>query len=351
MSKLKYFFILKLVFSYLTAQVRWVELDAGYGYVIPHHEDMAYYLNEHAYRLCGTFLQKRSSALPYGSNVRKGLSFMFIHAGEKNVVGNAFALAYVLRYPLVNKAFFYLETRTGVAYSTCTYTKDNYFFNAIGTHWNALIDVALIKQFSFSKWQPFVHLSWNHYSNGTLSMPNLGINVPVLGLGLSYQFASSKPDSLVHYEKPYKPGIDVFILGGITQKKIEGPYSPVLILSFNKLLKEQKSSYWHGGGDFIYDKSIQDNLDFLHDSVLPASKNVKIGYHIGWVYAVGKLEVDLEIGSYVKNVNFSKEMIFERLTYQYFFNTRFGLRLGLRAHFAKADVIEMGIVWRKPKKS
>ena len=350
MSKFRYFFVLNLVFSYLTAQVRWVELDAGYGFAIPHHEDMAYYFNDHAYRLSGSFLQKRSSALLYGSNIRKGISFLFIRAGEKNVVGNAFALAYVLRYPLINKALFYLETRTGITYSSCTYTKDNYFFNAIGTHLNALIDVALIKHFSFSKWQPFVHLSWNHYSNGALRMPNLGINVPVFGLGLSYQFASSKPDSLIHYEKPYKPGIDVLILGGIKQKKIEGPVSPVVTFSFNKLFKEQKSSYWLGGFDLIYDKSIQDNLVLLHDTILSASTNVKIGYHMGWVYAVGKLEVDIEIGSYLKNVNFSKEMIFERLAYQYFFNNQFGLRLGLRAHFAKADVIEMGIVWRKSRK-
>jgi len=341
--------IIFLLFQVLQSQERWIEMDGGYGYTVPHHKDMQYYLREHAYRISGTYLQKRASSLINGSNIRKGLSVVYIHAGDKAMVGDAWCLTHVLRYPLLKRFSLFLETRVGLTYSSRTYSKDNYFFNAIGSHFNAMIDVALIKQFSFPVVQPYIHLSWNHYSNGAIKMPNLGINVPVFGVGVAYRMTSFS-DTTVYYELPVKPHRDVFILGSIIQRSIDGPYSPVFTFCYNEILAAKKSYHWRAGIDVIMDWGIQDNSK-LYPQVKGNSWDIlKIGYHLGWVYAVGKLEVDLALGSYIKNINFSKEMMFERLAYRYFMTNSWGLQVGLRAHFAKADVIEIGCVWRVSEK-
>lgn len=331
---------------WILAQQSWIEMDGGYGFVVPHHADMWYYLREHAYRFSVSYLTKRSSLLEQGGNVFKGLSLQFIKAGDKNLMGNSFGLAYNLRYPLEQRKIFFLETRVGLEYNTIKYTEESFMFNALGSHFNALICVGLMGRFSVSNWTPFFFLSWNHYSNGAIKMPNLGLNIPVLGVGLSYKF-QQKSDTLVRYEEVRRPGmLDVAVSGSLKQKKYEGPYSPVFTFIVNKTFGYTKLSRWSAGLDFIYDQSIYDNLMLFKDTVARAWDNLKLGYHFGWTYPVGWLEITFELGSYVKNFYFKKEHLFERLSYKYFVSKRFGLFTALRAHYFKADVIEWGMICR-----
>ncbi|MCX7697363.1 MAG: acyloxyacyl hydrolase [Bacteroidales bacterium] len=329
----------------LTPQ-KYVEVDGGYGFVVPHHADMWYYLKDHSFRFSMNYIVKRSSMLNQGNNIFKGLSLQYIKAGEKDLVGSSFGLAYNLRFPLERKKIFFLETRVGIEYNTIKYTEESFMFNALGTHLNALICIGLLGRFSFYRWEPFVHLSWNHYSNGAVTMPNLGLNIPILGVGIVYTF-NQKPDSLVYGQNVRVPNlIDISISGSIKQRKYEGPHSPVFTLTLNKTFAFTQLSRWSGGLDFVYDQSIYDNLMLFKDTMVQSWDKLKIGYHLGWTYPVGWLEITLELGSYVKNFFFKKEQLFERLSYRYFFSERFGIYAALRAHYFKADVIEWGVICR-----
>lgn len=127
---------------------------------------------------------------------RVGAGFFFILHPNSDTLGNAYASYIFWTYPLIrNKVVdFNMKIGFGAAYSTRTWdpiTNDN--FHANGTAINFFIYYRLGLEWKItSRTQLLTGLSYTHYSNGSIKLPNLGMNTPTATIGIIQKIGKSK---------------------------------------------------------------------------------------------------------------------------------------------------------------
>lgn len=120
-----------------------------------------------------------------------GLAVSYFNFGDKNIFGSAFGLVpnFTVKF-LQHKKRLHAHFRLGVgaAYLNQIYNVvDNAENNAIGSHLNAMITFRLGTGYRINeKWVLQSSVSYNHFSNGASTLPNLGLNIPTLNIGATY---------------------------------------------------------------------------------------------------------------------------------------------------------------------
>lgn len=335
------------------AQTRSLSTAFGYGFTSPHHPDMWNYITGHAQQCHFQYLTPRDTSLHRGGNTLKVIDICFINPGNPDTMGYSIGLSPQFHFPLNEKHRSYFVLGCGIEYNTKTYTEENCSFNAIGSHLNALIVLGYKRVFEITpSWKLKTEFLFTHFSNGSTKAPNLGLNIPTLGLGIEYSW-HMKHETLdkKKTEKQLDSGDwQIIGTGSWKQVKYEGKVCPAFSLSGEKFFTPYYASSFGAGADLILDYSMNERITEFNDTIVPFSNNIKVAVKGLWTVPVGRLQIHLQAGTYLKNSNFQKEFVFERLALRYFLTDRIGLNASLRAHFAKADAIEFGIVVRLAKK-
>ncbi len=238
-------------------------------------------------------------------------------------------------------------TEIFLEYNTKIYSDENYRLSAISSHFNALILLGFAREFQMNEnWSLITRFNWTHYSNGSTKAPNLGLNIPTIGLGVHKKFKSKTNYKEVNVFP--NPNWHFLFAGSIKQFKIEGPFYPLYILSVEKNISRKRRNYWSLGSDFIFDHSVKDQLASSLDSSARYFDNIKITAKASWNIPIGNLQISLQAGSYLKNSLFKKQFIFQRMALRYRFTENIGATISMRSHFAKADAIELGLIYTMP---
>jgi len=355
MSARRLFFGLFVFCISATAQAQTRSLSAafGYGFTSPHHPDMWNYITGHSQQCHFQYLTPRDTTKHHGGHTLKVIDLCLINPGNPDTMGYSIGLSPQFHFPLNEKHRSYFVLGCGLEYNTKTYTEENCSFNAIGSHLNALIVLGYKRVFELTpNWKLKAEFLFTHFSNGATKAPNLGLNVPTLNLGFDYSWNMS--DEKIAKKKMQRniySGPWQFIgTGSWKQVKHDGKTSPAFSLSAENFIQLNAKTIAGIGTDLILDYSMNNRLTEFSDTIVPFSNNLKIAVKAMWTVPIGRLQIHLQAGSYLKNSNFKKEFAFERLALRYFFTDHFGLNVSLRAHFAKADAIEFGAVYRIPFK-
>ena len=176
-----------------------VEAKLHYGFFYAHHLELEIF-NSHfpAFELN---LQKQT----YGKHKSErsydyplvGFSFFYSGLGGFDAIGSSFALYPFINFPLWRKNDFFLGFRfgLGVGYLTKKFDRiDNYKNLAIGSNLNAAVNIMFDLRYRLSN--RFIlsgGISLQHFSNGSLKLPNYGLNIPLINLGLVYRLEKSLP--------------------------------------------------------------------------------------------------------------------------------------------------------------
>ena len=119
-----------------------------------------------------------------------GGGFFFAIHHDRDTIGNAFAAYIYWKYSLVRSKVvdFNMKMGIGLAYSTKKFTKGvNEVQNAIGGHFNAYVQLRFGLEWKIAKPLRLVTaFTYNHYSDGAVKLPNLGINTMCATVGLIY---------------------------------------------------------------------------------------------------------------------------------------------------------------------
>lgn len=119
-----------------------------------------------------------------------GGGFFFAIHHDRDTIGNAFAAYIYWKYSLVRTKVmdFNLKMGIGLAYATKKYTQgSNEVDNAIGSDLNAYVQLRLGLEWKIAKPLRLVTaFTYNHYSDGAVKLPNLGINTLTGTVGLIY---------------------------------------------------------------------------------------------------------------------------------------------------------------------
>lgn len=288
---------------------------------------------------------QRANGLP-----QVGIAAFFGNTGSRQYMGNMAGV-----FPFVDWALYKtknfrsgLRAGAGLGWVQKPYNKiTNHKAVLIGTHMNAYInflwqaDVRL-----FSNVHVNAGVSFSHFSNGSSTLPNLGLNIPTLSVGLRYGVSKKgvpvkqTPDSLHK-----KSLITLFTTVGVKQFPwIESKRHVTNTVQAEWSRKFWASGNYSGGVVLFYDRALDVNRLGILDQKQKSNK-LQAGVFAGYEHLFGRLSVPLQVGAYVYNRNLYTTL-FQQLGFRYRINAHWSAQFAMKTHSGKADFIHLGIGYR-----
>jgi hypothetical protein len=225
---------------------------------------------------------------------------------------------------------------------------------ATSSHLNALLCLGLQGRWQFHPNHCLIYsMDMTHFSNGSSKVPNLGLNMPFLGLGYGYTFAHQKVSYCApktFQKTPFFSNWKLTLVGIASFKEMfptGGKVYPVYALN-SFVSKQFKSKVgMEFGLDFISKQSL-----FNYKPYIPKTQwsIFQMGTYAAYVLPLNKLRFVLGMGVYLKDRYDSDDEIYHRVGMRYYCSNGLELNLVLKSHWAKADYVEYGIGYTFGKK-
>ncbi len=330
-----------------------LEIRGHYGKIAPHHTEMRPY-TEKPFGIYEISLLKNTIGLREWEQVNRypsyGLSFLYANLNHP-VLGSLYSLYPFLDFPIkrwgeFNKISFRMGL--GLAYLTNPFDKVKNLENFIyGTHLNALFRVEFRGEFKIAPYTNFFStLSFTHSSNGVIKEPNLGMNIPSVSAGLSFNLNKSKGKLISKplpkkYKYPYKLVCDIYV----ATKQVSIPNSPDFFtgnLSFNLIKQYRPNLSWGAGLDFDWDDSDIERLIRRGLYEEPAFLYTKVGIKAIHQLHLSKLVMGGQFGGYILRKDKIGKPCYIILTLGYDITDWLYLGITLKTHRAFADYLGIG---------
>ncbi|MFH1320549.1 MAG: acyloxyacyl hydrolase [Bacteroidota bacterium] len=330
---------------------------AHYGFIIAHRDNMAHLVKGHV-----PGFEVNLSKQTYGNESWQqlynyptiGLSFIHVNLGNPEQFGNGNGIFGYINFPIIIARRFMFNYRFGSGAGIVDKPFDrefNYKNNAIGSHLNILMHILLE-----SKWKVSRNLlltagiGFTHFSNGAFKVPNLGINIPTVNIGASYQIGSLAQQSDFIKDSLHEKGgkIEYSVVTAFSVKEIHppgGPKYPVYTLSGNITKPVGRKRRFGIGLYMFYDGSNIEtfNSDTSNTFTEKKSEFIRTGIHFSHDLVIGKLTAITQMGVYLYTKLKNDGSLYHRFAYRYQLSKHLFICLALKTHWAKADYMEFGM--------
>lgn len=340
---------------------RWMmDVRINYGFIIAHRPTVVHLQDAHVFGIEAELFRTTNGEKDWEQAYNRpltGIGFQYWNLGNDKELGNAYTLFPQILFPLNHSPHLRFSTRIacGLGYIEKTFDRlENHKNVATSTHINCMISFGLYaRTLVKKKTQIVTGIEFTHMSNGGFKVPNLGLNIPTLNLGVSHFFGQRTP---VYPERKVKENrstsINMLVAGGI--KEITPPggkkYGAFTITSTLSRSLGIKSSIGIGL-DVFYDPSIETQLKGDSVAVPNFTYSIRSGIHLSYELKVQKLSMLFENGYYFYTHLPDDGNIYTRLCLRYHFTEKYFVLLNLKSHFGKADYFEYGIGMRLKQKS
>jgi hypothetical protein len=331
------------------------ELNGAYGFFIANQPKSLYLRNDHSRLLelnitrqtAGNHLWEKENNYP-----RLGVGLLYGDLGSREFLGKVASVYPFIHFPLLKTSGSVTTFRlgAGVGWVEKPYNKnDNYKNLMIGTHINAVISMRLQ-----SEWQLYKDVYMNagilftHLSNGSIRLPNLGLNIPSLSAGLRYNPASSPVTHSRHRPSAMNKNY-LFINTSIAFKQTYPLESKLrLVKIINPEFSHALSAVSRLGAGVIisYDPSLSKEIanapTYTFDQSQPQFQASIYG---GYEHVAGRLSIPVQLGVYLYN-QYAINQLYQLIGLRYRFAGNWVASVQLKAHFGKADYIQYGIGYK-----
>ncbi|MFM8431463.1 MAG: acyloxyacyl hydrolase [Bacteroidota bacterium] len=327
-----------------------MEIAGSYGFLIAHRDALMPLQQEHLISLEGSLFRSSDGSKKWERAFlfpEKGIHFSWIRPGSSERLGNAFAIYPYLDFPLKNGSGRHLWLRygMGLGYIEKTFNpSDNYRNVAIGSHLNGVIHFGLKYRIQSGKSSSIdLGIQLTHFSNGSVRIPNLGINLPAASV--SYRMGGRTPKSYLEKDSGIvKRPASISIMTAIGFKEVypaEGPLYHAATLSTTYFFGSSRKSEWGIGADLFYDNSLSVRNGQLNGDSSKVA-DFRAGIHGAWSMQISKISLLFNMGFYPYTVFKSDGNFYHRIGLRYDFGKIFAC-MQLKTHYARADYIEWGI--------
>lgn len=337
----------------------YLEAKSHYGFIYAHHLELELF-NAHfpAFELSiqqqtyGKHKWERTFAYPI-----IGVTCWYSGLGNSLELGRAIGLMPFINFPLYRYRDFFFGFRfaLGAGILTRKFDRlDNYKNTAIGTHLNAAVNLMFEARYRINSWlTASAGISLQHFSNGSIKMPNYGLNAPMINVGLAYWPVRQNKDIGDRFYPPLEPFSAIlrhhleFNIGcDIGYKNMEAVLGATFIVfhiygnTFYQISRKSKVGI---GVDLSYDPSHIKILE-LHGDTLENNLSVmRPGVNAAYQLVLSKVGFIFNLGYYLGGAERSNGPLYEKFTLQYHFSRNFFANLMLKVHFGRADYIGAGI--------
>jgi hypothetical protein len=292
-----------------------------------------------------------------------GFGLYLVNFFRPKELGTPFGLYTFYNGPIKrwNKLSFNYQTAIGFLFGWQPYDEiSNPYQIAIGSKNSVKIDLGLSVNYQFSRFFELdAGLSFTHFSNGSMAMPNYGLNMYGGRLGVKYNLRG-QPDFIKVDLPKYKSNSEWLVGILMAVKQVTPDTSDIEnsskylgvnygIFGITTTLNRQISykSKWGLGFDFIYDASINAQKELASDGKpLEDSQfhqHLTIGVFPSYELVINKISLILQPGFYLykKQVTGNPDIFYQRIGLKYHFLDNLYLGCNLRAYnFKVADYIE-----------
>jgi len=364
------FFVLVIYPTLLSAQYEhklfssniMIETKIHYGFIYAHHLELELF-NAH-FPAFEINIQK----LTFGKHKWErafnypiiGVTFFYSSMGNNPYLGQAFALMPFMNFPLYKHKNFTFGFRFALVIGYLTERFDrlkNYKNLAIGSHLNAAVNLMFEARYRINYALTLSGgICLQHFSNGSLKLPNYGLNTPLLNLGIAYR--PWKENSYIgdRFYPPIEPFEAIirrsvqFNIGGAIGWKdmtaVVGENYLVYHLYENTMIRISKKSKIGLGFDLSYDASQIKILEMQGDTVDNKLYILRPGINAAYELMMGRLGFIFNLGYYLGGKEKSNGPLYQKISVQYNFTKNFFANVMLKVHWGRADYIGWGLGYR-----
>lgn len=284
-----------------------------------------------------------------------GLAFNVMDFANPRQLGQCFALSPFIDIPLnkkPKKSRVILRICWGVSYITRKFDIENNPKNiAIGSNWNTYV-----------QWKWFWHMNLNskirlepglaftHASNGRGQVPNLGLNVVSLNLGITYKINKDNGNAKLQDSASVWPSKhELLVWNAVGFNERDPPGSPKYFANtfgVNYYYNHRNTHKFGLGADVSYDTQ---NTYHLETSGYPAKSwadILQLGIKLCYAYNVGRVSFPIEMGYYAISKPKEDGAIFHRIGIRHYCKNGLMINFTLKSHWAVASHFEYGLGYR-----
>lgn len=284
-----------------------------------------------------------------------GISFNYIGFANPKQLGQCFALSPFVEIPLNKKVRAIrpvLRLCWGVSYLTKRFDIDKNPKNiAIASHWNTFVQWKVLWHINLNNKLRFEPgLSFAHASNGRAQVPNLGLNVVSLNLGINFKINGEVVKSdLIDSSSVWPSKHEIIIWDAVGFNEHEPPGGPKYFANTfgaNYYYNVRNTHKWGGGIDVSYDTQ---NAYHLETSGHPANSwtdVLQLGVKVCYAYNIGRISLPIEMGYYAVSKPKEDGPIFHRIGIRHYCKNGLIFNFTMKSHWAVAAHFDYGIGYR-----
>lgn len=332
-----------------------IEINSGYGIIAKHRPIVDYFITGHVPSVNVNFGRIMSGKQEWQRKYNYpelGVGFYYANFNNK-YLGESYTFYAYTKLPFTKyekPVFGYFDLGLGVSYITKPFNIENNYYNIIiGSHLNAYLRIGVLAEIKIAKNISLVSgLSLNHSSNSKVKTPNLGVNVLSYNLGFKYFLVKNEFEK--HNEiDDYKKNNSYFLTFSMGAKSVSKPENPIylassLVFDYNRNISFK--SAFGAGIDVFFDKSLE---YYYIQSSIPYKKIIndfQVGAHGAYVLKFNKVWFNFNLGYYIiDNLNLQGK-IYSRIATRASIYKNIYLSIGMKTHFAKADLLEIGLGYK-----
>jgi len=279
-----------------------------------------------------------------------GGTLFYGSVGNNQILGRFLGMYGFVELPIIKKNNYRLDFRfgTGLGYTNKPYdavqNPDNV---AIGSKVNAMMCFALKQSYRIKNYGLTFGIDMTHFSNASFQMPNLGINVPYLSLGVQ-RFFDSNTNTKPHFKQKAEQQKQALSYGAsliYSQKEMR----PVGVGRFPVYAANVFARKYFGPKaglevslDVIYKMGLLQHPSYPQAAGLDP---LQLGLFVGYVQPFDKLHFVYGTGFYLRDVLQPDNAFYIRLGTRYAFTPKLEGMFTLKTHYAKADYMELGLMY------
>lgn len=322
-----------------------------YGFIVVNHPMMAHLATQHVTGVEGelSFKSKEDKywKVKYDSP-ETGLLVQYYFMDPDKPVGNPLVIMPFIRKFIFRKKNHSLGIRPagGITYMEKRFSvPDNSSNVVISTRITVALGLELQYRRRIHK-NLYINtgLSWLHASNGAIKLPNQGINIPSVHVGLEYvsDYTPDRPTGLPESEKEFEKWTTHIVpsSGIVRRYPVEGPAFFFFAFSGYESYRLNYKSSLTAGIDYWYTPY----LDYL---LQPDEVNFgnlsRIAVHLGHELRIGNAGFLTQLGIYIHDpIGFYKGY-YQRFALKYYFLKNVYIQGALKTHLGSAEFIEWGL--------
>ncbi len=281
-----------------------------------------------------------------------GISFMYGNSGSREYIGNITAVVPYIQFPIFKSLLFYGGVRVGMggAWVEKVFNPQTDYKNLIiGSHLNFCANLMLLAgMFVLPRTYLDFGISLTHISNGSIKLPNYGLNPVSISAGIKYDL--HPPLTMIRETiLPLKKKWEYYLYTFAALKESYPLESPVYLVNVLNLEAMRDFSYtgrYGGGINLTYDRALTAEVNNSPTYFFDKSKlKLEVALYIAYEYVAGNLSFPVQLGYYLYN-NYLISSFYELVGIKYRISGHWILGAAVKAHFGEGDFIQWGFGYK-----